>query len=100
MSIFDCIGPFIVEPDVDWPADDLAIVTADGDNQVASVHGNGDRETAIANLFAASPFLLRACQIAFRQSCDRSEGRTKWSAKDQMVHEALALALRRVGVQS
>lgn len=100
MSIFDCIGPFIVEPDVDWPADDLAIVSVDGEKQIGTVTGNGDRETAIANLFAASPFLLRACQIAFRLSCDRSEGRMKWSANDQMVHEALALALRRVGVQS
>lgn len=62
MSIFDTIGPFIVEPDVDWPTDDLGIVSVDGEKQIATVLGNGEKETATANLFAASPKLLAALQ--------------------------------------
>ena len=41
--------------------------------------------------------LREALEKAFNHSCDRAEGRTKWTDKDQQVHEALKAALVRHG---
>jgi len=48
-----------------------------------------------AALIAAAPDLLEAVTRAFHHSCIRSEGRGKWTSKDQLVHEMLKTAMEK-----
>lgn len=51
-------GPWRVLPDVDWPKDDLAIVDATGDRQIATVAGNDELARINAVLLSVAPEML------------------------------------------
>lgn len=83
-------GPWIVAPDADWPRDDLAIVTPDGNLQIATVIGNDAEATRIATLFVGSPRMLVALRIA--AECMEGVGFSRDYAPLAMVLAAIAKA--------